>query len=624
MCHIDLSGPVQRSYYGNKYFMVCVWNGYVKVFALKSKDKAAARAREFLTFIERQTSVPATDVRTVRTDGGTEFLNADFRQLVRDEGLRHQHTTRYGSSQNGVAERMIRTITEMAAAMMVDSKLPHYLWEDALEHVAYIRNRVPKRGEEVSPHEKIFKSRPTWTSIPIFGQAMVVRTPDAVRRKRFRFYGRGRVGGFVGFSEAIKGYKVYVPGVGGRPVKATTDVVILDTMIHQEVALEDEQTPPESDAVEDDADLQPVDQRVTRALRDTSVPAEAVEMINGTSELTRRRRSERISARELSAAFICLTEVIREPLNVAEARRSPQWPQWKNAIRIEVQALAANQTYTLVDPPPGAHVLDNTIQFRLKTSATGDVTQYKARVCARGDLQIYPLDFIETHASVADLMCVRIFFVLVATRSMHVLQGDVPAAYLKATVKEEIYVRQVRGFEEPGQEHKVWKLNKALYGLRQAGREWNQEIDGFLRQQGLKPTAGDACLYYAHVYDGLLLVCLYVDDILIAHEQEEQVLRLMAALSAKYQVKNLGMPTQFLGMHIERRSSGEIRISQKTYIRELLHRFGMDPARPTTTPMVPRTRLDTLTDEPDAQELQLMADKLWVACSTSRAYRGRT
>ncbi|KAE9278160.1 hypothetical protein PR003_g28601 [Phytophthora rubi] len=432
----------------------------------------------------------------------------------------------------------------MAAAMMIESSLPHYLWEEALQHAAYIRNRVLPKTSPVTPHERIFNAKPDLTRLLIFGQALVMRIPDQARRKHLRFYGRGSIGAFVGFSEEIKGYKVYIPGAGGRSIKETADITPLDTMLHETVELNDaDDTPPDgggaspSEENEHHAGLTEVvhrDAQARRRLRDTTLTPQEVAAINGTSDLTRRRRSERISARALTPAFLCFTGIIREPLNIAEARRSVQWPQWKRAMEAEIAALKANDTFELVDPPLGANILANTVQFRLKTGPDGDITQFKARVCARGDRQLYLLDYVETHAPVADLVCVRIFH----------------------------------------------------YGLR--------------------PTAGDACLYYLHNRDGLLLVCLYVDDLLIAHKNANIVKNLMEALKKKFQVKNLGTPSQFLGTRIERPRAGTILLSQRAYIDELPFRFAMDPVRPVSTPMVPKTRLDSLSSKPSSDELKFM------------------
>ena len=300
-----------------------------------------------------------------------------------------------------------------------------------------------------------------------------------------------------------------------------------------------------------------------------------------------------------------MAAVIREPLNVAEARRSPQWKEWQAAIKTEVDALRANDTFELVQPPAGAHFLDNTVQLRLKVGANGEIERYKARVCARGDRQLYLVDYVETHAPVADLVCVRVFLVLAVKFGMTMRQGDVPAAYLKAGLKETIYVKQVKGFEDPDQPSRVWRLNKALYGLKQAGRKWNHEIDGFLRSYGLQPTRGDPCFYYLKTKDGLLLVLLYVDDILIAHQEEEQVLRLLVALGQRYQVKDLGVPSHFLGIKTQR-TTDAILLSQEAYVRELLHRFAMDPVRATPTPMLPKTRLDTLSTTPSQEETEAL------------------
>jgi hypothetical protein len=122
----------------------------VQVYGLKTKDEAGKYAKEFVRYLQRQSRVHIGELKVVRSDGGGEFKTHDFRELVEQQGLLHQHSVRYRSSQNGVADRAIRTVSKMACAMLIDSQLPHYLWEDALRHVACIRNRLPQEGSSTA------------------------------------------------------------------------------------------------------------------------------------------------------------------------------------------------------------------------------------------------------------------------------------------------------------------------------------------------------------------------------------------------------------------------------------------------------------------------------------------
>ncbi|KAE8977851.1 hypothetical protein PR002_g24888 [Phytophthora rubi] len=283
--------------------MVVIWRNFARVYGLKSKAQAAGKIDEFFSFVARQATVEPSQIKTIRTDGGTEFVNRDFRRIVAREGIRHQHFNPHSSFQNSTAERAIRTLTEMATAMMVGSALPHYLWEEALKHAAYIHNRVLHTGENEMRSSRMFSVPPGLSRLPVFGQAVAVRIPDDVRRKRFRIRGRAKRGAFIGMSNEVRGFRIFTPG-DGRRITESRDVTLLDSVLH-----------------------------------------------------------ERISVRHISHVMIALTEVIREPLNMSEARRSKQWPYWHDAVKEELAALEEYDTFELVDAPENELALDNTVQF---------------------------------------------------------------------------------------------------------------------------------------------------------------------------------------------------------------------------------------------------------------------
>ncbi|KAE8973523.1 hypothetical protein PR002_g26178 [Phytophthora rubi] len=444
--------------------------------------------------------------------------------------------------------------------MLTDSGLLHAMWADALKHAAFLRNRIPKRGQTITPHEKLFKRKPDISKVPVFGQAVSVRVPEEIRIKyqRFKEDSRGELGTFVGCTDEVKGFNILLPGPG-QPVFEARGATVINRMLHEI----------EPVGVEDEADLE-YDGDDGREMLGATSPQEESSQHHSAS--TARRRSSRI------AQMAALTAV-------------------------KVQALFDNGTFEWVDAPDGATVLDHTIQFRLKTGALGEIVQFKARLCARRDRQHFLVDYVDTYAPVATLTTVRVFFVLVAKLGLVVRQGDVPAAYVKADLQEVIYMKPVAGYGGSTNVGKVWRLRKALYGLKQAGREWSKAIDGYLRSQGMQPRSTRASTSRT---GSLLLVCLYVDDLLVAHASETEVSRVMDALHQQYGVKDLGAPNSFLGVHIERDESGSVLLSQSAYIDEILHRFAMDGARQQRTPMVPNTRLDELNDHPSPSESALM------------------
>jgi hypothetical protein len=179
-------------------------------------------------------------------------------------------------------------------------------------------------------------------------------------------------------------------------------------------------------------------------------------------------------------------------------------------------------------------------------------------------------------------------------------QFDVPSAYVKASLQEEIHIELPEGFrgldgdlgrptdDEPSGEEKpsdVLRLVKGLYGLKQAGRAWYQEVTQTLKELGLNPLASDPCLFMCLNDGKILILLLYADDIIIASNWEEKLTQVVKGLKEAYNIKELGEGKYFLGMKIQRRGDG-IHVSQETFVKELLRRFELESVPPRYTPLV--------------------------------------
>src|SRR5260221_13631211 len=173
------------------------------------------------------------------------------------------------------------------------------------------------------------------------------------------------------------------------------------------------------------------------------------------------------------------------------ALAGPEKDRWVTAIRSELDNTKAEDVYELIDPKREKidNLLGNKIVLRRKRGAAGNIERYKARFTARGDHQRESIDFEETFAPVVKSASLRVFFAMCAKLSYNIRHMDVTSAFLNGTLNETVYMRQPKGFEEPGKEDWVWKLKKALYGRKQGGCEWyNCIVDFLTKLLGLSQT----------------------------------------------------------------------------------------------------------------------------------------
>ncbi|GKA30573.1 retrotransposon protein, putative, ty1-copia subclass [Tanacetum coccineum] len=151
--------------------------------------------------------------------------------------------------------------------------------------------------------------------------------------------------------------------------------------------------------------------------------------------------------------------------------------KWIDAMNTEMQSMIDNMVGVLVDLPPNCKTVGSKWPFKIKTDMDGNVHTYKARLVAKGYTQLYGVDYEETFSPVADIRAIRILISIAAFYDYEIWQMDVKTAFLNGHLDEDIYMVQPEGFVDPKHPRKVCKLQRSIYGLKQASRSWNKRFD---------------------------------------------------------------------------------------------------------------------------------------------------
>jgi hypothetical protein len=156
--------------------------------------------------------------------------------------------------------------------------------------------------------------------------------------------------------------------------------------------------------------------------------------------------------------------------------------------------------------------------WKNKEGENGEVVRNQSRLVTQGYSQKEGIDYDETFVSVARLEAIRILLAFSVAKGFKLYQMDVKSVFLNGFLEEEVYVKQPLGFESAEFPHRVYRLRKALYGMKQAPRAWYGRLRGFLFCKGFEMGKVDKTLFLLKQGDDILIFQVYVDDIvLVAH-----------------------------------------------------------------------------------------------------------
>ncbi|GJY32191.1 retrovirus-related pol polyprotein from transposon TNT 1-94 [Tanacetum coccineum] len=458
--HMDLFGPsAVRSYGGNRYTLVIVddYSRYTWTRFLKDKTKAFDQFKIFSKKIQNQLGCT---IVSIRTDHGREFDNeVQFGEFCNANGITHNFSAPRTPQSNGVVERKNRTLQEMSRTMLNEQSLPQKFWCNAVDTSTYILNRILIRAIlGKTPYELLRGRKPTLDYFRVFGsKCFILNTKDYLTK----FDPKSYEGVFLGYSQNSKAYIILNKHT--RKIEESLNVTF------------DETPPPSktSPLVDDDLDEEEAIREIEKKNLENDVEDETLEIdeivnikesrnhplenvIGNLNQRTLRSQAQNQSN------FYCFISTI-EPKNVNEALGDESWIV---AMQEELNQFIANDVWELVPQPKNMTIIGTKWVFRNKLDENGIVSRNKARLVAQGYNQQEGIDYDETYAPVARLESIRILLAYACALDFKLFQMDVKSAFLNGFINEEVYVAQPPGFIDFEKPDHVYKLKKALYGLK--------------------------------------------------------------------------------------------------------------------------------------------------------------
>ncbi|GJT75478.1 retrotransposon protein, putative, ty1-copia subclass [Tanacetum coccineum] len=432
-----------------------------------------------------------------------------------------------------------RTLLDMVRSMMNLTTLSLSFWDYVLESATRILNMVPTKKVDKTPYELWYGKVPNLSYLKVWGcEALVKRdTPDKLQQRSVKCI-------FIGYPKETMGYYFYFPPEN-KIVVARYAEFFEKNLITQEVS---------GRAI----DLEEIQDEDTSPSEITSeIPMEVEGFEPPQEEVIPIRRSERTHR---APDRLCLNvEVeehslgdLNEPTSYKAAMLDSESNKWIDAMNAEIQSMIDNMVWVLVDLPPGCKTIGSKWIFKKKTDMDGIVHTYKARLVVKGYTELYMVDYEETFSHVADIRAIRILISIAAYYDYKIWQIDVKTAFLNGYLDEDIYMVQLEGFVDPNHPRKVCKLQRFIYGLKQASRSWNKRFNDEIKKFGFAQNLDEPCVYQKASESNVTFLILYVDDIIIMVNHIPSLQSVKYYLGKCFAMKDLGKATFILGIKIYR------------------------------------------------------------------------
>lgn len=584
LLHTDVCGPMQTVTPGNKRYVMTIiddFSRFTTVYFLKTKDEVGAKIKEFIQMAITQFSKTP---KCVRSDRGREYVNAELIDYLKGKGIQIQYTAAYSPQQNGIAERKNRSLIEMAKCMLLDANLEKRYWAEAVNTANFLQNRLPTRATEKTPYELWHSRKPNVKNLHIFGCDVYMQIPKEQRRK---LDDKAEKLTFIGYSDESKAYRLLNRKTGR--VKVSRDVIFIENSKGEQTELNTEHEEltfsggNAEDKVEEESSI-----NIQESSSDSDNLDNNIQEGSTCSEVRRSARENRgVPPNRFMATSNLAQSSSEDPRNRQEALSRADKEQWQAAMDEEIQSLMANDTWDIVPAPKDRDIVTCKWVYKIKRDGESGAEKYKARLVARGFSQKFGTDYDEVFAPVVKQTTFKVLLTIAGQNNLIVKHFDAKSAFLNGNLKETIFMAQPEGYEKEDKDGNrlVCKLKKGLYGLKQAAKIWNEQLDSLLKSQNFIQSEADSCLYIKDCSQEKIYIIIHVDDFLIAAKKTEQINNIANFLNKNFQLTDLGIIKKYLGIEVRRNEKGIFCIKQTDYIKTILKRFGLEDAKVSYIPL---------------------------------------
>ncbi|AAG12527.1 Hypothetical Protein [Arabidopsis thaliana] len=376
-----------------------------------------------------------------------KYNNSQFHDFFAKHGIRFCFSCPYTSQQNGRSERMIRTINNAVRTMLLQAHLPNTFWVEALNNVVHILNLHPSTLiNNRIPFSVLFNKTPSYNHLRVFGSLCYPHT-----NTQNKLEPRSAPSAFLGYPLLHPGYRCF-------------DMKTRKIMISRHVTFQEDILPLQATHTKIDS---------------------AYEFLEAETQLTQIQKCLLLTP---SIPTVTATPPV-QPAAPASILQPPQ--QMNPSMTEEYDALIKTKTWSLVPKPAGTNIINSIWLYKHKYNADGSLSRYKSRLVANGKSQEHGVDFYETFSPVVKPATIRAVLNFAVERDSSVHQLDVQNAFLHGKLEETVYMYEPPGFVDNKNPGYVCKLNKALYGFKQAPRAWNARFASYVKMMGFKQTTFD-------------------------------------------------------------------------------------------------------------------------------------